>query len=71
MPNHDPLCPLCSGAGGEVLARDARLRVVLADDPQHPAFLRVIWAAHMAETGDLSAPDRDHLMRVEIGRAHV
>ena len=73
MPIHDPQCPLCSGAGGEVLARDARLRVVLADDPQHPAFLRVIWAAHVAETGDLSAPDRDHLMRVvfELERALV
>ena len=57
-------CPLCTQPGGEVLARDDRLRVVLADEPQHPAFLRVIWNAHVAETCDLEASDRDHLMRV-------
>ncbi len=64
MPTHDTQCPLCSGAGGELLAGDDRLRVVLADEPQHPAFLRVIWNAHVAETAHLSGPDRDHLMRV-------
>ncbi|MEN9807985.1 MAG: hypothetical protein RL756_2505 [Pseudomonadota bacterium] len=57
-------CPLCTQPGGEVLARDERLRVVLADEPQHPAFVRVIWNAHVAETCDLAASDRDHLMRV-------
>jgi diadenosine tetraphosphate (Ap4A) HIT family hydrolase len=57
-------CPLCTQPGGEVLARDERLRVVLADEPQHPAFVRVIWNAHVAETCDLEASDRDHLMRV-------
>jgi diadenosine tetraphosphate (Ap4A) HIT family hydrolase len=64
VPTHDTQCPLCSGAGGELLAGDDRLRVVLADEPQHPAFLRVIWNAHVAETAHLSGPDRDHLMRV-------
>lgn len=59
-----PDCPLCMQPGGEVLAHDERLRVVLADEPQHPAFLRVIWNAHIAETCDLGASDRDHLMRV-------
>ena len=57
-------CPLCTQPGGEVLARDERLRVVLADEPQHPAFVRVIWNAHVAATCDLAASDRDHLMRV-------
>ena len=59
-----PDCPLCMQPGGEVLAHDERLRVVLADEPQHPAFLRVIWNAHIAETCDLGVADRDHLMRV-------
>ncbi len=63
-PSQAPDCPLCSQPGGEVLARDERLRVVLADAPQHPAFLRVIWNAHVAETCDLEVSDRDHLMRV-------
>ena len=57
-------CPLCAGAGGELLASDERLRVVLADEPQHPAFLRVIWNAHVAEMCELLPDDRDHLMRV-------
>lgn len=57
-------CPLCSSAGGELIARDARLRVVLADEPQYPAFLRVIWNGHVGETCDLGSTDREHLMRV-------
>lgn len=47
-----------------MLAADARLRVVLADEPQHPAFARVIWNAHVAEMSDLSVADREHLMCV-------
>jgi len=57
-------CPLCDGMGGELLAGDDRLRVIVADEPQHPIFFRVVWAAHVAETTDLSEPDRNHLMRV-------
>ena len=57
-------CPLCDGLGGELLAGDERLRVIVADEPQHPIFFRVIWTAHVAETTDLSEPDRNHLMRV-------
>lgn len=57
-------CPLCAGPGGEPLAGDERLRVVLVDDPHHPAFVRVIANAHVAEMSDLAASDQAHLMRV-------
>jgi diadenosine tetraphosphate (Ap4A) HIT family hydrolase len=46
-----------------MLWRDARCRVVLADEP-FPGFCRVIWNAHVREMTDLGAADRDHLMRV-------
>jgi diadenosine tetraphosphate (Ap4A) HIT family hydrolase len=59
-----PGCPLCEGFGGELIARDDRLRVVLIDEPLHPGFLRVIWHDHVAEMGELSRAERDHVMAV-------
>lgn len=55
-------CPLCEGDGGRLVWRDAALRVILADEPQHPAFVRVVWADHVAEMTDLAAGERDRLM---------
>ena len=57
-------CPLCSGDGGEVLWRDDFCRVVLAGDPDYPAFCRVILNAHIKEMSDLDVPSRDRLMAV-------
>lgn len=57
-------CPLCTEAGGEPVWRGDRLRVVIADEPEHPAFVRVIWNAHVAELGDLPVADRNLLMDV-------
>ena len=56
-------CVFCEGTGGEIVWRDDRLRVVLADEPDHPGFLRVVWNTHVKEMTDLSAPDRAHCMR--------
>lgn len=58
----DTRCELCEQAGGQVVARNERLRVVRVDDPAHPGFYRVIWAAHVAEFSDLSPADRQHCM---------
>lgn len=55
-------CELCERDGGEVLYRDSRLRVVLADDAQYPGFCRVIWNVHVGEMSDLPAQDRNALM---------
>ncbi|MDR0251043.1 MAG: HIT family protein [Burkholderiales bacterium] len=54
-------CPFCLGDGGHVVYRDARCRVVLADEP-FPGFCRVIWNEHIAELTDLSPADRHHCM---------
>lgn len=57
-----PDCPLCAGDGGDVVWRGARARVVLADEPQFPAFTRVIWHQHQAEMTDLPGAERAALM---------
>ena len=57
-------CPLCEGAGGDTVAHDARLRVVLPEEPLYPGFTRVIWQTHVAEMTDLNETDRAHLLRV-------
>ena len=55
-------CPLCEGPGGETLWQGERLRVILADEPLHPGFTRVVWNAHVAEMTDLPGAARAQLM---------
>jgi diadenosine tetraphosphate (Ap4A) HIT family hydrolase len=55
-------CTLCQGDGGAVVARTPLLRAVLIDDPDYPAFVRVIWNAHVIELSDLAEPERARLM---------
>ncbi|MDC8760219.1 HIT family protein [Janthinobacterium fluminis] len=68
-----PACELCSllagfdadaGQGGALLWRDARLAVVLVDEPAYPGFCRVVWHAHVKEMTDLPAAERSHIMDV-------
>jgi diadenosine tetraphosphate (Ap4A) HIT family hydrolase len=47
-----------------VLWQDDFCRVVLADEPDYPGFLRVILHAHVKEMTDLPAADQQALMRV-------
>jgi diadenosine tetraphosphate (Ap4A) HIT family hydrolase len=54
-------CPLCAEAGGEIVWRDDRLRVILPDEPDYPGFTRIVWTAHLAEMTDLPRADADHL----------
>lgn len=58
-----PPCELCANPGGHVIHDDGRLRVILADEPDYPGFVRVIWNAHVREMTDLSAAERAHLMQ--------
>ena len=58
------MCELCDTPGGEILWQDAQCRVVLVDEAGYPGFCRVIWAAHVKEMTDLSAPEREHFMQV-------
>lgn len=57
-------CAFCAGDGGELVWRDARLRVILPDEADYPGFTRVVWAAHVVEMTELDPADRDHLMSV-------
>ena len=45
--------------GETVLWQDAFCRVILADEPDYPGFLRVILNAHIKEMTDLSAADQN------------
>jgi diadenosine tetraphosphate (Ap4A) HIT family hydrolase len=59
-------CPLCDAPGGAVLWQDGFCRVVLADEPDYPGFLRVILNAHVKEMTDLPAAEQLALMRVVL-----
>ena len=59
-------CPLCDAPGGEVLWQNDFCRVVLADEPDYPGFLRVILNAHVKEMTDLPTTDQQTLLRVVL-----
>ena len=64
-------CELCSQAGGKLLWRDARCRVVLVADPDYAGFCRVIWHTHVQEMTDLSVANQRHCMRVVLAVERV
>jgi diadenosine tetraphosphate (Ap4A) HIT family hydrolase len=51
-------CPLCAGAGGELIHAGGAFRVIRTDEGGFPAFYRVIWNRHVREFSDLSPPER-------------
>jgi diadenosine tetraphosphate (Ap4A) HIT family hydrolase len=57
-------CELCDGDGGELLFRDAKLRVVAVQGAEaaYRGFCRVIWNAHVKELTDLTRDDRNRIM---------
>lgn len=56
-------CPICQTAGEEVLWENEKLRVIVVrDEPNAPAFCRVIWRQHTAEMTDLPPDERNELM---------
>jgi diadenosine tetraphosphate (Ap4A) HIT family hydrolase len=59
-------CELCTADGGTVLWRDTRLRIIAVDDPDIPAFLRVVWNSHVREMSDLPADDAAHLLQMVL-----
>ncbi len=56
-------CELCERDGGILIARNAQLRIIRAEDTDHPAFYRVVWNAHVAEWTDLPPDDRSMIMQ--------
>jgi diadenosine tetraphosphate (Ap4A) HIT family hydrolase len=59
-------CPLCATPAGTVLWQDDFCRIVLADEPDYPGFLRVILNAHVKEMTDLPVADQQALLRVVL-----
>lgn len=57
-------CDLCAAAGGSLLWRDEKCRIVRVREPGYSGYLRVIWHAHVREMTDLDAAARDHLMGI-------
>ena len=57
-------CPLCDTPGGTPLWQDAFCRVILADEPDYPGFLRVIVKDHIKEMTNLPTAGQAALMRV-------
>jgi diadenosine tetraphosphate (Ap4A) HIT family hydrolase len=56
-------CELCVNDSGDVLYRDDFLRVVLVtNEPDYPAFCRVILNGHVKEMTDLAPAERTRLM---------
>ncbi|MDM4766045.1 HIT family protein [Pelomonas sp. SE-A7] len=56
-------CPLCRDAGGLLLVKTPKWRVIRSsDDGNFPAFYRLIWNAHVAEFSDLDAAERSECM---------
>lgn len=51
-------CVLCDTAGGELIWRGEKLRVIRAAEAGFPGFYRVVWNAHVAEFSDLGASER-------------
>lgn len=54
-------CELCQGGNGITLYQDAKLFVMLVDEPGYPGFCRVIWKDHIKEMTDLSEQDQLYL----------
>lgn len=59
-------CVFCATEGGILLWRDDLCRVVHADEPDYPGFLRVILNRHVKEMTDLAPADRQRLMGVVL-----
>ena len=57
-------CEFCASPGGVVLWQNDLCRVVRADEPDYPGFLRVILRRHAREMTDLEPGERERLMAI-------
>ena len=57
-------CPLCAPQGESLLVEGGDWRIISAEEPDYPGFLRVIWRRHVAEMSDLAEDERQRLMAV-------
>lgn len=69
-------CPLCQAPSERILFETEDYRVIVADDdPNVPAFCRLIWRHHVREMTDLSPDERMKMMnavfQLEAAMRHV
>ncbi len=58
-------CPICQAENEDILLQTDNLRVIAVhDEPNAPAFCRVIWQKHVAEMTDLQPSERSELMQM-------
>ena len=57
------VCPLCSANDESLVFRNPQLRIIEAQEPNFPAFYRVVWNVHVAEFSDLNATQRAACMQ--------
>lgn len=56
-------CPLCAPCDPQILIwENQHIRIILANEPAYPGFVRVIWKQHVAEMTQLSSAERELLM---------
>lgn len=55
-------CELCQAAGGQVIVRTSRWRLVRPEDAMYPATYRLVWGAHVREFSDLQPAQRHECM---------
>jgi diadenosine tetraphosphate (Ap4A) HIT family hydrolase len=64
-----PLCPLCISPqpnDESVILSTQNYRIVWANEPNYPCFIRVIWSGHIAEMTDLSMAQQQLLLHVVL-----
>lgn len=69
-------CPLCQSQNEHILFNTPNYRIIaVTDEPNTPAFCRVIWQQHRAEMTDLNPQQRQELMnaiyQVEAGMRQI
>ena len=56
-------CALCLDEGGELIARNDLFRLVYANEPDYPGFVRLILNEHVSEMSDLSEQNQTRVMQ--------
>ncbi len=59
-------CPFCDPENEQRVWQDSLCRVIRADEPDYPGFMRVVWNEHIAEMSDLSGAEQRHLMNIVV-----
>lgn len=55
-------CLLCNEDGGKILVKNKLFRIILANEPDYPGFIRIIANDHYTEMTDLDPADQLTIM---------